>query len=246
MRLTNSIYLIGSGSKGMNLTNHYDCNVFLLDGGKETAIIDAGAGMEPEKILKNIEDIGFKLSDVNYLFLTHGHADHIGGAKTIKENTGAKIVASDLTYKILKHGDEKNSSIDVAKKAGMYPKNYSIGTCEVDIVVKDKDEIRVGNFVLQALSTPGHCEGHLSFYFIQEQNKFLFGGDLVFYEGKVATQFINDCNVFKLGQSIKKMKDLNLDVLLPGHETVVLKEAQECIEKSWSYFEKLQLPPSIL
>src|SRR5690625_1868307 len=133
MELTNSIYLIGSGSKGMNLTNNYDCNVFLLDGGTETAIIDAGAGMEPEKLLKNIKDNGFKVSDVDYLFLTHGHADHVGGAKVIKEKTGAKAVASVTTSEILKKGDEEASSVKAGKEAGMYPVDYKIEACEVDI-----------------------------------------------------------------------------------------------------------------
>ena len=32
MKLTDRIYLVGSGGQGFNLTDDYDCHIYLLDG----------------------------------------------------------------------------------------------------------------------------------------------------------------------------------------------------------------------
>lgn len=50
MKLTDNVYLVGSGEIG--LTNQYDCHVYLIDGGSDAVLIDAGVGIESEKIKK--------------------------------------------------------------------------------------------------------------------------------------------------------------------------------------------------
>ena len=55
MRITKRIYLVGSGQNGFNLTDDYDCHVYLLDCGGEYALIDAGGGRSTAAILTNIE-----------------------------------------------------------------------------------------------------------------------------------------------------------------------------------------------
>ena len=59
MRLAERIYLVGSGSFGFDLTDPYDCHVYLLDGGTELALIDVGAGMGAEAIVENVRRDGF-------------------------------------------------------------------------------------------------------------------------------------------------------------------------------------------
>jgi hypothetical protein len=44
MRIRDRVYWIGSGLLGMNSTDEWDCNIYLLDGGSEQAIIDCGSG----------------------------------------------------------------------------------------------------------------------------------------------------------------------------------------------------------
>ena len=80
MQLTERVYLVGSGSVGFSITHSSDCHIYLIDGGDELALIDAGTGLGKDEILELIEAHGFSLDDVRYLFLTHYHADHAGGA----------------------------------------------------------------------------------------------------------------------------------------------------------------------
>ncbi len=44
MKLTNDVYLVGGGDYGFNLTHRLDCHTYLVDGGGELALIDAGFG----------------------------------------------------------------------------------------------------------------------------------------------------------------------------------------------------------
>ena len=46
MKLLPSIYLVGSGSTGIYLTNYLDCNVYLVDCKTEYVLIDSGAGYD--------------------------------------------------------------------------------------------------------------------------------------------------------------------------------------------------------
>lgn len=246
MRLTDDVYLVGSGDKGMQITDPFDCHVYLIDGGSELAVVDAGAGMGVDQILKNIENDGFLLEKLTYLLLTHAHADHAGGVKEFVDRTGVKVIASSVAGQYLEQGNEVAISLAGAKEAGFYPKDYQFKACKVDQIVEEGEEIRVGRHLLKVIDTPGHCDGHVSFYMKTAERNYLFAGDVVFYEGKVATQFIHDCSVFKLGNSIEKLQKLKVDALLPGHDVFVLKNGQHHINRSHEYFTRLVIPPSII
>lgn len=131
--------------------------------------------------------------------------------------------------------------------------------------ISETDETEVENLLFDLIKieshqdTPGY-EKNLADFIVNYLKKkgidtkcqevlgetYFFGGDLVFYEGWVATQFIYDCDVFKIGNSLKKFADKNIDVLFPGHGTFVLKYAQNHINRSLDYFEKSVIPPSII
>jgi len=220
--------------------------VYLIDGGEELALIDSGAGYGTQAIIDNIKKEGFNVNKIKYLLLTHAHADHAGGAKSIVERTGAKVYSSNLTAKYLENGDEDAISLTAGKEGGFYPSNYKYQATKVDKKVKEGESISVGDLYLTVFNTPGHSVDHISYLMKSKGKRYLFSGDLVFYEGKVATQNIYDCNVYEIGRSINKLKDKNIDVLLPGHETIVLKDGQNHINQGINYYENSIIPPSII
>ena len=84
MRVTNHIYLVGSGPYG--LSHEFDSNIYLVDCEGALVLIDTGAGIDVKRILNNIKTDGFNFEDITYIFLTHAHADHSGGADELKNN----------------------------------------------------------------------------------------------------------------------------------------------------------------
>ncbi len=66
-------YLLASGSKG---------NCFVVNDGDSTIVIDCGSTI---KYLKNsFSKIGIEYTNINALFVTHNHKDHIGQIKMFK------------------------------------------------------------------------------------------------------------------------------------------------------------------
>ena len=133
MRLSERIYLVGSGSNGFDLTDPFDCHVYLLDGGDELALIDTGAGMGAEAIIANVKQDGFDPERIRHLVLTHGHGDHAGGAARLRRLLDEpEVHAAGTIADSLRAGDEKALSLDVAKKAGIYPPDYRFEPVPVD------------------------------------------------------------------------------------------------------------------
>ena len=84
MQLAERIHLVGSGSFGFDLTDPYDCHVYLLDGGTELALVDVGAGMGAVEIVANVERSGFDPARITRILCTHAHGDHAGGSARMR------------------------------------------------------------------------------------------------------------------------------------------------------------------
>ncbi|MCC6705581.1 MAG: MBL fold metallo-hydrolase, partial [Thermomicrobiales bacterium] len=83
MRLTQDIAMVGGGDNGFNLSAPADGNIYLIDGGDEFALVDAGMGSvlsDTELILGNIRAAGVDPLKIGKLLLTHYNGDHAGGA----------------------------------------------------------------------------------------------------------------------------------------------------------------------
>ena len=79
MQLTDRIHLVASGAQGFGLTHPADCHAYLIDGGDEAALIDAGIGIDPDSLHARVDASGVDAGRVHRLFVTHAHADHVLG-----------------------------------------------------------------------------------------------------------------------------------------------------------------------
>lgn len=245
MKLTDQIYLVGSGSQGFSMTDDYDCHVYLIDGGAELAIVDAGAGMGTPQIVENIRNHGFEPDRVRHLLLTHAHGDHAGGAakmRTALDKPRVYMHADCAPF--LRNGDEKAISLADAKRVGFYPKDYYFEPCEVDVELREGQNVTVGDLQLQLIETPGHSRGHSSYLIKHDDRTILFGGDLVFFGGKILLQSTWDCDLQAHLHSLVKLRNAHIDVLLPGHLTPSLKNGQRHIDAAVKFVDGLLIPPN--
>ena len=81
MRLTPRLYLAGSGEVGLSDPN--DCHIYLLDGGGEYALFDAGCGTERSiaGILGTMARERLDPARLRTVILTHHHFDHAAGTR---------------------------------------------------------------------------------------------------------------------------------------------------------------------
>jgi glyoxylase-like metal-dependent hydrolase (beta-lactamase superfamily II) len=244
MQLTEHVYLVGSGALGFDMTDPFDCHVYLIDGGTELALVDTGAGMGHAEILANITAHGFRLDRLRTVLLTHAHADHSGGAAALHEELGALVAASPRAADYVKRGDEAAISLPAAREAGIYPDAYRFAACPVERELREGDEVLVGKRRLTVLETPGHSADHISFLMDGEQ-QVLFAGDAIFHGGKLLLQYIPDCSIWEYGQTVEKLFHLRVDVLLPGHLSISLHGAARHIAAARARLATLAVPHSI-
>lgn len=245
MRLTRDVAVIGGGNLGFNISAPLDCHMYLLDGGDELAIVDAGMGGkygETETIIANIVEDGYDLDKISTLLLTHYHADHAGGASDFQKRFGLEVAGSALTAKTIETGDEEAISLPFAKKAGFYPQDYVLQPCPVKRVLSEGDTFNLGRLKVTVFETPGHSHGHLSFLVEGEDRTYLVSGDLVFHGGTIIAQNIHDCFIQEYSSSVIKMAGVPFDALLPGHLSISLRDGKRHIDQAAKQFGQLMIP----
>lgn len=143
-------------------------------------------------------------ADLEYILLTHGHFDHIGGVSEISERFNAKVVISSIDAPML-----SSSKLSLAAFCGAVHNNFS-----ADITVEDNDVIELGNSEIYVISTPGHTSG--SVCYMCDDN--LFTGDTMFFCSCGRTDFPTGSPV-DMQKSLNKLASLNGDYkIFAGHD----------------------------
>ena len=132
MKLTDDVYLVGGGDYGFNLTHRLDCHTYLIDGGSELALVDAGFGPGTDEIIDLIRRDGFDPSRITKILITHYHADHAGGAAQMKRATGARLLAGAEAAPTIRAADADQIGLNWAKTFGFYPADYEWEPAEVE------------------------------------------------------------------------------------------------------------------
>jgi glyoxylase-like metal-dependent hydrolase (beta-lactamase superfamily II) len=212
VRLTNRIYLVGSGEIG--LSDPDDCHVYLIDGGGEYALIDAGCGTERSvsAILATLVADGLDLALLRTVILTHWHFDHSGGASFFRDRHGCRVL------------------IPAGERAYLEAGRDGIRASGVDQGVEDGDEIRVGDLTLLARCVPGHSEAITAYQLDTDARRALFAGDIVFTAGTIGLINYPGSDLTRYRDNIGRLGGLGIDALLPGHLLFTLGNGQRHID----------------
>ena len=247
MKVTDEVYIVGSGNSGLGISNGYDCHVYLVDGGSELALIDSGVGLDTHRILENIAREGLSIERVSRILLTHAHADHSGGSAKLKAKTGARVALSVEEADFLSRGNEEELGLAFARRTGWYPPDYHLEPCPVDVALEDGQTVVIGDLELTAISTPGHSRGSVCYLMKGKDGKrCLFSGDTVFLQGYISLLNAPGSSVQSYREGIRKLAHLDINSLFPGHLGFCLDGGQGHIDKAIAAFEDLRIPKCIL
>lgn len=176
-----------------------NCSLIIDEKTNQSALVDCN-----EFSQKMIDMIGD--TDLKYILLTHGHFDHIIGVKSVKEKYGAQVVISKEDEPML-----NSSKLSLAVFCNAPQNNV-----DADIIVKDGDEITLGETKIKVMATPGHTSG--SVCYIAENC--IFSGDTLFYCSCGRTDFPSG-SPEQMMLSLQKLKALDGDYkVYTGHNNL--------------------------
>ncbi len=179
------------------------CNCSII-GDKETKqaiVVDPGGN--PERILGEIDALGFTVTSILH---THAHFDHFLASGHIKQATGAPLCL---------HSQDQDLWDMLEVQCRMFNIPY-VPAPPPDRWIKDESEVRVGPYTGTVIHTPGHTPGSVCFFF--ESQSLVFSGDTLFRGGIGRTDLWGgDGQVIErsIRERLYTLKESTL--VIPGH-----------------------------
>jgi glyoxylase-like metal-dependent hydrolase (beta-lactamase superfamily II) len=165
---------------------------------------------------------------VQYVILTHYHADHTYGAYLFPQ---ADVVAHARCYELL--GEIGIPALEAAKAEE--PELEQVMLRLPDIVFDDDDMgLQLGGLVLRLIHAPGHTQDSVMVYV--ENDRVLFAADTMMPVPSIAD---GDIEAFR--ESLQKVAELPIDTIVQGHGEVILRgEVQSVVEISLAYLDEIE------
>ena len=138
-------------------------------------LVECGPHSTIKALEEGLNDSGYKLDDIQHVFLTHIHFDHAGSAWTFAER-GATIYVHPRG---VKHLVDPSKLYNSAKRLygdlmdQLWGAIQPIAPQQL-VAVEDKAEFQLGDLKLQAHYTPGHASHHIAW----QLEDVIFTGDV--------------------------------------------------------------------
>ncbi|WP_377290039.1 MBL fold metallo-hydrolase [Rhizobium sp. SG2393] len=180
-----------------------NCTVLFDSETKRGVVVDPGGDVEV--ILQTLSENGLTIEAI---WLTHGHIDHAGGAKALKQHLNVDIIGP--------HIDDKPLLERLETQAEKYGLAMKVENVLPDRWLTDGETVSFGDHVFEVYHCPGHAPGHV-IYFNRAQN-FAHVGDVLFH-GSIGRTDLYGGNHEQLLESIRiKVLPLGDDVgFICGH-----------------------------
>lgn len=215
--------------------------VYVVQGDRKNLMIDAGINLLAPRYLSLVEEILGSAEQLNYLFLTHSHYDHVGSAYYLKQHiSGLKIGAHErlagLLQKpsVLKTMNRLSANHVELLKYNTGGEDLTLHPFATDMILKHGDEFDLGGLTCHVYDTPGHTRDSLAFYF--PEIKTLFPSEAVgVLQGETGSEmqveFLSSYQDYI--DSLKRMISLEPEMICLAHGWVLTdKDAANFLQRS--------------
>jgi glyoxylase-like metal-dependent hydrolase (beta-lactamase superfamily II) len=175
-----------------------NCYLFGDQAAGECTIIDPGG--DPARIIDALEASDLRPTTI---LLTHAHFDHTGGVAALRREYNLRVGVSEAEAR----------GLEDAVSSGAEWFGFPFERAPADFFIADGDHLPVGGLNLEAMATPGHSAGGLSFL----GDGLVFVGDVLFRDG-VGRYDLPGANLAALRQSLERLLALDdATEVYPGH-----------------------------
>ncbi|HOO54061.1 MAG TPA: MBL fold metallo-hydrolase [Methanothrix sp.] len=199
--------------------------------GEEICLIDSGVASSERIIVDHLRETGRRPEEISRLILTHGHPDHIGAAKAIKEISGCSVASHSADKDWIEDTDQQERDRPVPGFGDLVG-----GSVQIDEILQDGDVLDLGSGLkIEVLHTPGHSPGSISLWMPREG--VLFSADAVPLDG--AMPIYDD--ILASVRSIQSLKAIEgVKVLLSAwDEPRFGEDAYRVMDQSLSYLQRI-------
>ncbi|MEZ2444616.1 subclass B3 metallo-beta-lactamase [Chitinophaga sp. RCC_12] len=144
-RIVGNLYYVGT----------YDLASYLIATPSGHILVNTGLASSAAVIKKNIEALGFRVSDIKILLTNQAHFDHLGAMAAVQEATGARFMVDAADESVVKSGGKTDYALGGEFSA--------FRPVKISGLLHDKDIVSLGDAKLLVLHHPGHTKGSCSF-----------------------------------------------------------------------------------
>ncbi|MXV61371.1 MBL fold metallo-hydrolase [Natronorubrum sp. JWXQ-INN-674] len=244
-----------------------DNNAYLFADGSETVLIDTGDWLDTtrEQLEAAFAERDLSLADVDRIFLTHWHGDHVGLADAIQAESGAEVYAHSADAPLVE-GDE-DAWEAMYDRQQQYFEQWGMPEAKRDVLVErmagevtssesptvtpfeDGDRFSFNGHELEVVHTSGHAAGLSMFETTLDGQREVFSGDVLLpvYTPNVGGADVRvDHPLEKYLRALQGIVDADYDRAWPGHRDPIddpAGRAQYIIdhheERSWRVLDAL-------
>lgn len=241
-------------------------NVYLLTGDVLT-LVDVGpkTPIALKMLTYEMEKLGYKISDLEQIVITHAHHDHFGLTKQLVDKSNAKTLIHPKTAPWLENHDftwrRTLEYFNYLYSIAGVPENiinlinggddtFKLNTlaesAPIGKVLKDGEIIRMGSEEWQVIFTPGHSGDSLCLY--HEGEKLLLSGDHLLadissnplLELPEGDWDIRKSSIQNQLKSLERIAELDILEVLPGHGKNIKDHKQVISERIRQYESRQQ------
>jgi glyoxylase-like metal-dependent hydrolase (beta-lactamase superfamily II) len=158
-------------------------NAFVINTGSKLVLVDAGAaglfGPTLGKFVANLKAAGYQPEQIDEIYLTHMHADHVGGlaanGKPVFPNAVVRAQKQESDYWLSQANMDKTPAMADAFKGAMLSLNPYVSAGKFK-AFEGNVELVPG---ISSLSGKGHTPGHATYIVESRGQKLVLIGDLV-------------------------------------------------------------------
>lgn len=192
-------------------------------------LIDAGLDADAETLKGQLAALHLDWKSIRAILLTHAHGDHCGGARHLREATGARVFAGKGDAAVLRAGGPREAFFSTYHMPDQFPH-----ATPVDVELDGDQALDFGGVRIRAIATPGHTPGSTCYLLERDSLRALFAGDVIMmlrgdddphselrkplgtYSAYLAPRYRGDATTYLA--TLRKLRVMPVpDLILPGH-----------------------------